>query len=298
MNELTLPEKLPQQNWYKAIDKRVSRRRYYDTPLSRQELKELKDDIALLERHLSFSRIVLNQEGFSQAVKTLLGSYGLVTGASSFAAIVADTQADSFRANVEAGMLGEALILAATARGWNTCWIGGLLEKSEIRERLELGEEEEVLAITPLGRALDDPTLTEKVFKKVIGSRSRKPLEDLVEKYQPESYPDWVNTALESARLAPSAANQQPWRFEVYPDAGKLILRADRKNDRNSVSLYLDCGIALLHLLLGAEISLRRQRSDWNDEDADLKASRKEKRPSYLLLEPPAVAEIFLSPGK
>jgi len=298
MNEFTLPAELPYDKWYKAIESRVSRRRYQDTPLTQQELDELKEDIALLEKQLSCSRIVFSQTGFSQAVKTLLGSYGLVTGASSFAAIVADTQADSFTANVEAGMLGEALILAATARGWDTCWIGGLLEKAEIRENLELGDKEEVLAITPLGRALDDPTLTEKLFKKMIGSRSRKPLEELVEKYQPECYPDWVNTALESARLAPSGANQQPWRFEVYPDAGKLILRADRKNDRNSVSLYLDCGIALLHLLLGAEISLRRQRSDWNDEDADLKASRKEKRPSYLLLEPPAVAEIFLSPGK
>lgn len=298
MNEFTLPEELPQNNWYKAIDRRISRRRYHDTPLTRQELDELKEDIAELDNCLSFSRIVFSQEGFSQAVKTLLGSYGLVTGASSFAAILADTQADSFRANVEAGMLGEALILAATARGLNTCWVGGMLKKSEIRERLNLGHNEEVLAITPLGIAHNKPTLAEKLLKRVISSRSRKPLEELVEKYQPESYPDWVNTALESARLAPSAANQQPWRFEVYPDAGKLILRSSRDNKKHGISPYLDCGIALQHLLLGAENSLRRQRSDWNDETADIKTSRKQKHPVYILLEPPAVAEVFLSSGE
>ncbi len=298
MNEFTLPEELPQENWYKAIDRRISRRRYHDTPLTRQELDELKEDIAELDNYLSFSRIVFSQEGFSQAVKTLLGSYGLVTGSSSFATIVADTQADNFRANVEAGMLGEALILAATAQGWNTCWVGGMLKKSDIRESLNLGKKEEVLAITPLGRALNEPTLTEKLFKKVISSRNRKPLEELVEKYQSECYPDWVNTALESARLAPSSANRQPWRFEVYPEAGKLILRSSRDNKKHGISPYLDCGIALLHLLLGAENSLRRQRSDRNDETADIKTSRKQKRPVYLLLEPPTVAEVFLSSGE
>lgn len=298
MNEFSLPEELSQENWYKAIDRRISRRRYHDTPLTRQELDELKEDIAELDSYLSFSRIVLSQEGFSRAVKTLLGSYGLVTGSSSFATIVADTQADNFRANVEAGMLGEALILAATAQGWNTCWVGGMLKKSDIRESLNLGKKEEVLAITPLGRALNEPTLTEKLFKKVISSRNRKPLEELVEKYQSECYPDWVNTALESARLAPSSANRQPWRFEVYPDAGKLILRSSKDNKKHGISPYLDCGIALLHLLLGAENSLRRQRSDRNDETADIKTSRKQKRPVYLLLEPPAVAEVFLSSGE
>lgn len=271
--EFALPTELSRQELYEAIEERISRRRYHDIPLEEEELSALRDDISPLEKELSLSRVVLSQEGFERAVKTIIGSYGLVTGASSFATITAGVETDEFRANVEAGILGEALILAATNRGWHTCWVGGMLEKGEIRKQLNLKDGEKVAAITPVGVARDKLTLTEKLTQKVAGSRRRKPLEELVESYRPEEYPSWVKTSLQAARLAPSAVNKQPWRFQVDAEEEKITLSSSRQKANHGVSPYLDCGIALLHLLLGAGQELNQ--------------------PTFKLLEPPAVAEVY-----
>ncbi|SDL04639.1 nitroreductase family protein [Halarsenatibacter silvermanii] len=273
IKNFVLSRELADQNLYEVIEKRHSRRKYHDIPLESEELSALQGDISSLESRLDLTRIVLRREGFNRAVKTIIGSYGLVTGAASFATLIAKEEKNEFRANVEAGVLGEALILAAAVRGWDTCWVGGMLSRGEIRKELELEAKEEVLAITPLGKAKDGLTLTERLAKKIVGSRSRKPLEELVENYQPEKYPDWIKTALRAARLAPSAANKQPWRFQVDPDAEKIKLLSESQQDRHGVSPFLDCGIALLHLMLGA--------------------AQKLEKPAFNLLKPPEVAEVL-----
>ena len=61
-------------------------------------------------------------------------------------------------------------------------------------------------------------------------------------------WPQWAVSAVQAARLAPSGANRQPWRFRLDGDA--LVMgRADK--------LYwtapIDFGIARLHVELGAQ---------------------------------------------
>ena len=75
----------------------------------------------------------------------------------------------------------------------------------------------------------------------------RKPLRDLMTgtpKY------DWIKTALEAARLAPSAVNRQPWRF-ILGDSS-ISVSLDKNRDTYKIARRLDCGIAMLHLELGA----------------------------------------------
>ncbi|MBM3310011.1 MAG: nitroreductase, partial [Candidatus Aminicenantes bacterium] len=60
----------------------------------------------------------------------------------------------------------------------------------------------------------------------------------------------WPLKALEAARLAPSATNRQPWRFEVGD--GSITVRIDGGREGGRFSKRLDCGIAMLHLELGA----------------------------------------------
>jgi hypothetical protein len=55
-----------------------------------------------------------------------------------------------------------------------------------------------------------------------------------------------VDQALEAARLAPSATNRQPWRFDV--DASCITISTDKMNVNFGVSKRLDCGIAMLHI--------------------------------------------------
>ncbi len=280
---MRLPQNLPWKSWYKAIEVRTSRRKYRSQPLSREEISSLEDQIKPLQKKLSSSRIVISPSGFDDIIWTVIGSYGLITGAESYAVIIKDTDHGQFKADVQTGMLGEALILAATAEEIDTCWVGGMFDEEEVLSNHELKDSEEIAAITPLGQARDRLTLTEKLAKKFAGSHKRKPLAELCrgspDADELEDMPDWIREAVISARLAPSAVNRQPWMFELKPAAGKVILREAELEDDHGVSPTLDCGIALLHILLGARASLSKQA--------------KQREVTFELLNPPAIAEIY-----
>ena len=70
--------------------------------------------------------------------------------------------------DVDAAIVMDHIVLAATALGLGTCWMGGF-DLKVAKEVLDLDEEWEPIAFTPLGYAQPKP------FKKV-----RKPLEELV----------------------------------------------------------------------------------------------------------------------
>jgi len=81
-------------------------------------------------------------------------------------------------------------------------------------------------------------------------SHNRLPLSKLVRGLLREKWPNWVNLLLEAARLAPSAANRQPWGFDVQDDG--IIVSVRTSGPEFSVSKRLDCGIAMLHLEVAA----------------------------------------------
>ena len=70
---------------------------------------------------------------------------------------------------VDFGICFEHLILAATAEGLATCWIGWFNE-TKVKEILKIPGEYHVLGITPLGYSIEN-----EINKKV-----RKPLEDMI----------------------------------------------------------------------------------------------------------------------
>jgi hypothetical protein len=79
----------------------------------------------------------------------------------------------------------------------------------------------------------------------------RRTLSDLVTGLEEKDRPVWMKAALEAARLAPSAMNRQPWRFQV--DKESITVSADSVvNPTMVVSKRLDCGIAMLHVEVGA----------------------------------------------
>jgi len=62
--------------------------------------------------------------------------------------------------------------------------------------------------------------------------------------------PTWVQAALQSARLSPSAMNRQPWGFEVLENEVTVYLRSFEP--QLTISKRLDCGIAMLHIEVAA----------------------------------------------
>lgn len=82
----------------------------------------------------------------------------------------------------------------------------------------------------------------------LLGSRKRRAIEDVAPGIG-RAWPAWARTAVESARLAPSGGNKQPWAFRLDKGGLALSLRPDATYETKEI----DCGIAMLHAELGAQ---------------------------------------------
>jgi nitroreductase len=235
---------LPLDSWYQAIFQRHSRRTYAD------RLPE-EDKIARLEwvcrefKPFPGARAEFVRRRPNLVFKGLIGSYGRVTGAPHYAAFIGDMSSPN--AQEITGFIGEGIILEATALGLNTCWVGGFFRPERVREHIELAENEEILSVTPVGYAVERKDSAEKLITGFIRSYQRKPVSELIEG---TIQSPWMGKALEAAHLAPSAINRQPWRFRFEERA--IVVSVDSSWSSSPISKRLDCGIAMLHLELGA----------------------------------------------
>jgi hypothetical protein len=177
-----------------------------------------------------------------------VGTYGKIKGARAFLAVLGNIQSPHVQES--AGYTGEGMVLEATALGLDTCWVAGLF-RPDVAGRLAGVEPlEQVLAVVPVGHAPQDWSFEERLMTGFGRAHRRKPLSELIGGAWEQDLPDWVRTAIESARLAPSAVNRQPWRFHFAADA--LTVSVDTAKLNHTISKRLDCGIAMLHLEAGA----------------------------------------------
>jgi len=245
---------IPFSRWHPAIEKRRSRRHFdANLPILPETLAAL-DKVCNQFAPFLHARSRLITESAESVFKGIIGNYGKVKDAPAFIAFIGDMD-DPF-AQEEVGYTGEGIILEATALGLNTCWVAGFFKPEIVTSLLEVSEKERVLAITPVGYAQQPESWEEKLMTRFGRSHNRLPLAKLVRGLPREKWPDWVNICLEAARLAPSAANRQPWGFEVQ-DAGITVFVRTRGPEFN-VSKRLDCGIAMLHLEVAAADCGRR----------------------------------------
>jgi hypothetical protein len=146
-----------------------------------------------------------------------------------------------------AGYLGEALILEAVRLGLGTCWIAGMFDKAGAATLARLHAGERVVAVTPLGYPTSRQPGDERFMRRMTKASARLSVEKIAPGVLDGGWPAWAVTAVQAARLAPSGANRQPWRFRM--DAGSLVLSRTEK-------LYwtwpVDIGIVRLHVELGA----------------------------------------------
>jgi nitroreductase len=73
----------------------------------------------------------------------------------------------------------EHMVLTAHDLGLGTCWVGAY-DEDGIKEALGIPGKYKVIAIMPLGYPKDKETMIEKTTKAMIGSKKRKPMEEIV----------------------------------------------------------------------------------------------------------------------
>lgn len=216
------------ENWYNAIEQRFSVRRY-KSGISAQEMASLQ----------KFANETLNAHGIRIALGRSSNIFSSklfqrkITGTECFAAIISKTGKDIY-----SGYIGEIFILECVSRGYGTCWIGSSFKMSAALETIELDEGESIVCVTPIGISDEEQPY-----------RKRLSITELTDLTKDEflNLPKWQQCAIESARLAPSAMNRQPWQFYVYDDSFGIV-----NVSRNLGYGHVDCGIAMIHAELGA----------------------------------------------
>lgn len=132
---------------------------------------------------------------------------------------------------LNAGFLGQNIVLALTEKGFGTCWLGGAKSKDNLKEQ----ELPYVISIA-LGRPAEP-------FRKDEGEAKRKSIFDIA-----YGCTDIHLPALNAARLAPSAMNRQPARYKCSGD--KLdVYRKKPLLPMLTKLQEIDCGIALANII-------------------------------------------------
>lgn len=232
--------------WLAAVARRRSRRAFDRVPTDSSTLDTLADACARFRPHPD-ARIELVRQPVVDVFTGVIGSYGKVTGAPHVLVFVGDARSDFVDQHV--GYTGEAIVLEATRLGLDTCWVGGFFSTKRVASVVALAPGERVYAVSPVGTACVGQSLSERAMRGMAGAHKRLPLGDIAVGAG-EGWPDWAVAAVETARVAPSALNRQPWRFSVA--GGSLYVAKDSGIETPKVAKRLDCGIAMLHAELGA----------------------------------------------
>lgn len=239
---------IPASRWYNVIPKRRSRRQFDPTRAVEPDLLARLHTVCAEFRPFPHARAELVTESADKVFRGAVGPYGRIKGAPAFVAFIGNMS--SRYVQEEVGYTGEGIILEATARQLDTCWVGGFFRPDVAASLVEIGENERVLAVSPVGYAKALQSLEEKLMTGFGRTHNRKPLFTLVTGLELAEWPEWVRVSLEAARLAPSAINRQPWSFHVEPDNITVSVRTI--GPEFNISKRLDCGIAMLHIEVAA----------------------------------------------
>ena len=211
-----------------AIKKRHSVRQYSDKKIEGDIKKDLLDviDECNKESGLNIQLCLEKEEIFKGNFIARFSSFENVKNC---IAIVGKKSKDL---DEKTGYYGEKIVIKATQLGLNTCWAAGGYSKSKINIVME--KDEKLVIVIAIGYGIDDGK-----------AHKIKPIEKLGS--VKGEMPQWFKKGLESAQLAPTAQNQQKFKFILLNDN---VVKAE-----TSFGFFtkIDLGIAKYHFEVGAD---------------------------------------------
>lgn len=222
-------------NQYEAIEIRKSVRRYSEKTVPRVLIDQILNCADKIPTVFSEKTCEIRIYSALEAERKIKGKFRVK--APYYLAVFCGK---SSAALVEAGCFAQRLVLYMTTKGLGTCYQGG----SKLNEG-EIPAGKQLATIIAFGYAEGQS------FRDVKQIR-RHPLNQLCS-YR-EIVGEDMRILLKTARLAPSAMNRQPWRFEVWKDRIAIYVMEDSilKNMLVSGQLF-DIGIVLCHILEAAD---------------------------------------------
>ena len=211
-----------------AIKARHSVRKYTDQQIEMTKVAALR---AAVERVNSQSglniQLVLDEpKSFASGV----WKYGQFSGVKNYFVMAGHKGKE---AEEKIGYCGEELVLLAQTLGLSTCWVG--LTYKKIPGTFTLRRGDMVHCVISLGYGANQGV-----------QHPLKPMENFYESQGP--VPEWFKAGMEAALLAPTAVNQQKFKFILHP--GNVV----EARTLFSMAGYatVDLGIVKYHFEIGA----------------------------------------------
>lgn len=223
-----------------AIKARHSVRKYIDKPIEAEKVAMINQFIDECNRESGLHIQLVLEEPL--AFSTGIFSYGKFTGVRNYLAVVVPKQGKHDEA---IGYYGEKIVLLMQTLGLNTCWVG--LTFKNIKDAYTLREGEELKLVIACGYGEDDG----------VAHPQKKPITDFYRdgRGKDEPLPGWFLRGMEAVIMAPTAVNQQKFRFTLLPD-NKVEAKA--KFDFIGYS-HIDLGIVKYHF----EVAAGKENYTW-----------------------------------
>jgi hypothetical protein len=206
-----------------AMKERHAVRRFTDKPLEGSAVKELQAEIDAVNKESGLHIQLVTEE--PEAFEAGKPSYGSFKGCKNYLVLAGPKGKDE-----EIGYYGEKIVLKAQSLGINSCWVAMTYKKNRAHTELSKGEKRYMVVALGYGESQGFPHKS-----KAIGD---------VSDYK-DGDPEWYKKGVEAALLAPTAMNQQKFRFSL--DGDKVSAKA-------GFGFYTatDLGIAKCHFELGS----------------------------------------------
>lgn len=211
-----------------AIKERHSVRKYRDQSIEMAKVGALKATIERINAEAGLNiQLVLDEP---KAFSTGMWKYGQFSGVKNYFVMAGPKGKE---AEEKIGYYGEELVLLAQTLGLNTCWVG--LTYKKIPGTFTLRDGDTVHCVIALG------------YGTIPGVKH--PQKAVEQFYECEGVPpEWFKAGMEAALLAPTAVNQQKFKFILHP--GNVV----EAKTLFAISSYLnvDLGIVKYHFEIGA----------------------------------------------
>ena len=208
---------------FELMRARHSVRQFLDEPLTEGAVKAIRAEIDACNRESGLHIQLITDE--PEAFQGNKPHYGSFSGCKNYLALAGPGGEDE-----EIGYYGERVVLACQRVGVNSCWVALTFRKGKAVYELDPGEK--LYMVVALGDG------------KTQGSERRSKTPEQISDLTAAS-PDWYRRGLEAVLLAPTAVNQQKFRFSLK--GGKVAAVS-------GFGFYtkVDLGIAKYHFELGS----------------------------------------------
>ena len=220
-------------NEIEIMKARHSVRQYKNKPIEEELIKILSDEIKICnEKSGLHIQLVTNEP---KAFDGFMAHYGKFSGVINYIAMIGKKGSEL---EEKCGYYGEQLVLLAQSLGLNTCWVALTYNKIKTAFKIESGEKLCAVIAVGYGETQGVP-------------HKSKPAESVMK--ADEQIPEWFQSGIDAALLAPTAMNQQKFVFH---------LTGNKVSAKAGVGFYtkLDLGIVKYHFELGAG----KNNFEWN----------------------------------